>query len=131
MSASDTHEGPEPSNGRKDPGVQGGSENQQRWEPSLVDSIVELVRTAIAFVRQETADVVRGSVVQPVRRAGAAVALALVAAFLVCLGAGLLVAGLLIAAAGLIGWVWALVLFGGVTAALGALVGVRALGRDG
>lgn len=107
------------------------AERQEGAGPTLGDAIVELARMAIAFVRQETADIVRGSIVLPVQRAGAAVALVLVAAFLVCLGLGFVAAGLLIAAAGAIGWVWAALVLGSAAVALGALVGARALRRDG
>lgn len=81
---------------------------------SLVDSIADLLRTFVAYLRQETGDLVRDKVVQPTQRAGATFALAIGVALVLVLGIAFVAVGALILLAQFIGWPAALFLVGGI-----------------
>lgn len=92
-------------------------------EPSLIDSATELLQTAVAYVRQETGDVVREKIVLPTQKAGSTVALAIAIALMVFLGVMFLSAGALILLAQFVGWPFALFIVGGLLIVISIVTG--------
>lgn len=80
----------------------------------LIDALTDLIRTAVAYIRQETGDLVREKVVLPTQKAGATVAMAIGVALVLALGIAFVSVGALILLASWIGWPAALFAIGGV-----------------
>lgn len=91
--------------------VDGGTDAR---EPSLTDSIADLLQMAVNYLRQETASVMRDKVVLPGQQLGKMVAFALAASFLLALGLAFLSVALLLVLAGWLTWPGALGLIGGI-----------------
>ncbi|HET6352062.1 MAG TPA: hypothetical protein VFG89_08040 [Coriobacteriia bacterium] len=83
-------------------------------KPNLIDSATELLQTAVAYVRQETGDVVREKIVLPTQKAGATVGLAIAVALLLVLGIVYVLTGAQILLAQFVGWPVSLFITGGL-----------------
>ncbi len=92
-------------------------------KPNLIDSATELLQTAVAYVRQETGDVVREKIVLPTQKAGSTVALAIAIALIVFMGVLFISAGALILLAQFVGWPAALFIVGGLLIVISVVIG--------
>lgn len=81
---------------------------------SVIDAAADLLQLFVQFIRQETEALVRDKIGDPLARAGAAVAFAFAAAFVLVLGICFLVAAELILLAQWITWPGSLALNGAV-----------------
>jgi len=109
-------------------GTTGPAENPAEQVPppeggSLIDDAAGLVETAVAYARQETGDLVREKIVLPTQKAGATVGMAIAIALVVFLGVGFVAVGALILLAEYVGWPAALFIVGGILIAVAGVIG--------
>jgi len=90
------------------------AEPRAEEKPNLIDSATDLLQTAVAYVRQETGDVVREKIVLPTQKAGATVGLAIAVALFLFLGVVYVCTGAQILLAQFVGWPVSLFITGGL-----------------
>ena len=81
---------------------------------AIIDAVADLLQTAVDWLRQEAAAVVREKVVQPIQRLGLTLASASAAAALMVLGLTFIAVALFLLLAEWLGYPGALLLIGGV-----------------
>jgi len=81
---------------------------------AIIDAVADLLQTAVDWLRQEAAGLVREKVVLPVQRLGLTLASASAAAALLVLGLAFIAVALFLLLADLVGYPGALLIIGGV-----------------